>query len=164
MDSGCVSYRNALALDIVREFFGDIPHKLVEYLCHNETCSTILDIVKYFKMTGSSITLLQIRESLLSLVHHNCLLVKLNQPSVDLEAQFVPDVEQQYIYHIHFQNILNKLKYPKLVSTVQQQFGPLGATIMEEIVAQGRCKSQALLAAVISTMEQRHGESGLLLS
>lgn len=147
-----------LALDIIQDHFGDITRDVAEVVAGSET-STLAHIVRTLnnsykpvsiqeRLSGSqsatsSLDLLQIRQALLVLHQHNCLHVSL-PPDCSIQGD-APSVaaeklanQKGLIYHLNTDNVLNRLRFSKVLTLVHGLFGCVGEAVMEQLILHGR--------------------------
>jgi ABC-type transporter Mla MlaB component len=114
----------------------------------------------YSRWNGSTqrLELTQIREALLILYQHNCLLVSLpDEMNVAGDAPAVAAekiVNQKgLIYHLNIDNILNRLRFGKLLLLVKSIFGDVGVVIMEELIDHGKLTPREIRVRALRRLE-----------
>ena len=126
--------------------YGDIyDQDVAKYLIRHESHS-LSDIVRHFsRQSGKSkdISSSQIRHSLLVLLQHNCL--KVEQESSEEEGE---GSEPTYFYKVDLDMVVNRLRFPKFLATIDKLFGNLAVRLVEELIFHGRLRFDQIVEDV----------------
>ena len=142
-------YRIKLALTLIEDHFGEITKDVATALITTQS-ATLAQVVRICGQLTSvrQLTSKQVKEALLVLLHHNCLLVEL-APEVKVEGD-APLVAADrlkptgLIYRLCLEAVINRLRLSKLASHAQSLFkdmaGDIAGYIIEEFAIHGRRK------------------------
>ena len=143
-------YRIKLALTLIEEHFGEITKDVATALITTQS-ATLAQVVRICgQLTGvRHLSSKQVKEALLVLLHHNCLLVEL-APEVKVEGD-APLVAADrlkptgLIYRLCLETVINRIRLTKLASYAQSLFeegivGDIAAQVIEEFAIHGRRK------------------------
>lgn len=138
-------HKTRLATSIIVEHFGDITKDIAQLFMRSESV-TLGFAVKYFAGLPPSekLSARQIRQGMLLLQQHNCLLVELPvEVDVDGDAPLVAAdrLKQKGLnYNLNVDMVINRLRFPKVLKISKNLFGDLGVAVMEELILHGRLR------------------------
>ncbi|KAL5730911.1 hypothetical protein ACHQM5_003694 [Ranunculus cassubicifolius] len=125
-------YGIKLALNIISAHFGNLVTKICECLLHKGTL-TLSDIIRFTNLPSQ-----QANNCLLVLIQHNCV-----QPSSqDGEGEMAKGVS----YDVVFDNILHRMRFPKFLSVVLDEFDEECVEIVEELLQHGRLSFEQIVS------------------
>ena len=133
------SHLSKLALNIIEEHFGDVTRLVAAFLLKSDN-ATLGYIVRHFATQPgeSRLNARQIRQAMLVLQQHNCLLVELPD-EVDVEGD-APSVaadrlkQKGLIYGLNLEMVVNRLRFPKIFKIAKDMFGDSGIAVLEGIL------------------------------
>lgn len=106
-----------------------------------------MSLCKHFNSKTSKLSINEIRSSLVSLIHHDCLITQV-APLLEDEVE-IANAERLnlsgLIYLINEDMVINRLKCPIILSIANDLFGELSALIMEEMILKNRVRYQDVL-------------------
>lgn len=142
-----VNYQIELCLRILEEHFGEIVKNTAKQLFDVEQCTlaVLTKILKNLYSYSSKDT----KYSLLILIQHDCVIIKDNAKadanSLDPMKHSVIQHVVEYTYSMNVLSIINRIRFPLLLTTVKDTYGDMGVVIMEHIIEQGRANVKSIL-------------------
>lgn len=150
-------YKTKTALLILSDYFGDTIHDVGKIILQHEK-STLAQIIKLFNNNSNTNnnkslktplktvynTTTMVKQALIVLNHHNCLTIELpyiseyvNENSVDAQQPLY-----SYLYSLDVDNVLNRVRFIKLLSYAEESFGYIASIILEEVMLNGRMQDE----------------------
>lgn len=146
--------KNDLALNILEDHFGDQTREVALRLMVTYNC-TLQILTKYFQNvypTSSRLTSARIKQILMMLHQHRCLIIQLPPRSdiIDDITSYSRRGESQFVYSIEVEMVVNRLGIARMVSHgyKTEECGEIGSLLIEELIMNGRCTLQRLIEYV----------------
>ncbi|XP_076886734.1 uncharacterized protein LOC143536683 [Bidens hawaiensis] len=124
-----------LAVHLISTYFGDIVSKVCDCLLNKGPLSQ-MQVIKYTQLTKQ-----QVANSLLVLIHHNCV----QAFNIQLPGSFgePPKIVTQYM--ALYDNIIHHMRFPKFSSIVSNEFGRDCAYVFDGLLQHGRLSMNQIM-------------------
>ncbi|KAM9986641.1 hypothetical protein ACTFIY_011080 [Dictyostelium cf. discoideum] len=140
-------YEQKVAIDIVKESFGDDVTKVFEFLVQRGKSS--YKIINQSLSGKGGLTIKRIKQCLLVLIQHNLVtyeefLLPLTKDEVEKLVPGEP-LPSDSVYEAIIVNAIHRLRFPKFINYIKHSKGDEAAYILEELIDHGRLPMDLLI-------------------
>ncbi|KAK5576416.1 hypothetical protein RB653_007559 [Dictyostelium firmibasis] len=140
-------YEQKVAIDIVKESFGDDVTKVFEFLVQRGKSS--YKVINQSLNGKGGLTIKRIKQSLLVLIQHNLVtyeefLLPLSKEEVEQLKPGEP-LPSDSVYEAIIVNAIHRLRFPKFINYIKYSKGDEAAYILEELIDHGRLPMDLLI-------------------
>ncbi|KAM9991507.1 hypothetical protein ACTFIZ_004904 [Dictyostelium cf. discoideum] len=140
-------YEQKVAIDIVKESFGDDVTKVFEFLVQRGKSS--YKIINQSLSGKGRLTIKRIKQCLLVLIQHNLVtyeefLLPLTKDEVEKLVPGEP-LPSDSVYEAIIVNAIHRLRFPKFINYIKHSKGDEAAYILEELIDHGRLPMDLLI-------------------
>ncbi|KAM9972214.1 hypothetical protein ACTFIW_003573 [Dictyostelium discoideum] len=140
-------YEQKVAIDIVKESFGDDVTKVFEFLVQRGKSS--YKIINQSLSGKGGLTIKRIKQCLLVLIQHNLVtyeefLLPLTKDEIEKLVPGEP-LPSDSVYEAIIVNAIHRLRFPKFINYIKHSKGDEAAYILEELIDHGRLPMDLLI-------------------
>ena len=137
-----------LLSDIYVRCFQDVSRYIIR---HDN--NSITEIIRYFSrqshQSKNAIKASQIRDSLLILLQQNCL-----QLEPDTSVELIDGQASVFLYRVNLDMVINRLRFPKFLSIVDNLYGELAVKLVEDLIFHGRLRFDQVVEDVVAQQKE----------